>query len=195
MTIAFVVGNGISRREISLPHLKTRGMVYACNAVYREFTPDVLVATDRPISTAIQDSGYALKNKFYTRRPLPELGALALPPPYFGYSSGPNALGLAARDQHHRIYLVGFDMGPDQNQTFNNMFADTEFYKKTGSQPTFTGNWVKQMCHVIKDYPVVEFVRIVGPTTAKIDEFNQYKNLRSMLLIDFADCINNEKEL
>lgn len=195
MTIAFVVGNGISRREISLPHLKTRGAVYACNAVYREFTPDVLVATDKPISMAIQDSGYALKNKFYTRRPLPDLGALTLPQPYFGYSSGPNALGLAAKDQHNRIYMIGFDMGPDQNQTFNNMFADTEFYKKTGSQPTFTGNWVKQMCHVLKDYPYTEFVRIVGPTTAKIDEFNQFRNLRPMSLIDFTDCINNEKEL
>jgi hypothetical protein len=195
MTIAFVVGNGVSRCHVSLPHLKTRGSVYACNAVYREFEPDVLVATDRPISAAIQDSGYALRKKFYTRRPLPELGALTLPPCYFGYSSGPNAVGLAARDHHARIYLLGFDMGPDQNQQFNNMYANTEFYKKNGSTPTYTGNWIKQLCHVVKDHPQIDFVRIHGVTTAKISEFEHIKNMRILSLDTFMDCINNEKEL
>jgi hypothetical protein len=195
MTIAFVIGNGISRRSVSLPHLKTRGTVYGCNAVYREFEPDVLVATDRPISAAIQDSGYALKHKFYTRRPLPDLGALTLPRQYFGYSSGPNALGLAAAHAHGRIYLLGFDMGPDTSDSFNNIYADTEFYKTTGSKPTFTGNWVRQICHVIKDYPAVDFVRITGTTTAVIPEFSDLPNLRSLALDTFLDCINNEKEL
>ena len=195
MTIAFVIGNGISRRQVSLPHLKSRGRVYACNAIYREFVPDVLVATDRPISTAIQDSGYALRHRFYTRRPLPDLGALTLPKAYFGYSSGPNALGLAAADQHARIYLLGFDMAPDSNNTFNNIYADTEFYKAAGSKPTFTGNWIRQICHVVGDYPAVDFVRIMGPITAVIDEFAGLPNLRSLDLDTFLACINNEKEL
>ena len=195
MTIAFVIGNGISRQHVSLPHLKTRGKVYACNAVYRTFQPDVLVATDKPISAAIQQSGYALKHVFYTRRPLSDLGARSLPEQYYGYSSGPNALGLAASDRHHRIYILGFDMGPNSDQQFNNIYADTEFYKKTGSPPTFTGNWIKQVCHIIADFPHTEFVRIVGPTTAQISQLEQHKNLRQMDLSDFMDCINNEKDL
>lgn len=195
MTIAFVVGNGISRRHVSLPHLKTHGTVYACNAVYREFEPDVLVATDRPISTAIQESGYALRKTFYTRRPLENLGAQPLPKPYFGYSSGPNALGLACSAGHTRIYLLGFDMGPAQDQRFNNMYAGTEFYKSTDSAPTYTGNWVRQMSQVFSDFPQVEFIRITGPTTAEIPEFASHKNLRSLDLANFVDSINNEKDL
>jgi hypothetical protein len=67
MTRAFVLGNGVSRRGIDLEQLRLYGKIYGCNALYREFTPDVLVATDRPIATAIQESGYAQHNEFYTR--------------------------------------------------------------------------------------------------------------------------------
>ena len=66
MTTAFVLGNGVSRQGISLPELQKHGKIYGCNALYREFTPDVLIATDTPIATHIQDLGYAKTNKFYT---------------------------------------------------------------------------------------------------------------------------------
>ena len=121
MTIAFVLGNGVSRQHLNLAHLKNCGMIYGCNALYRSFTPDVLVATDKPIAEAIQNSGYAKEHCFYTRRPLPGLGAKQLLEQYRGYSSGPNAVGLAAHEQHHRIYLLGFDMGPINN-LFNNIY-------------------------------------------------------------------------
>ncbi len=61
MTTAFVLGNGRSRQAVDLLTLKQHGPIYACNAIYREFTPDVLVATDMPIATVIQESGYAQK--------------------------------------------------------------------------------------------------------------------------------------
>jgi len=93
-----------------LEHLRTHGTIYGCNALYRDFTPDVLIATDRPISEQIQHSGYPLKNKFYTRKPLDGLGAHRVPDQYWGYSSGPLATAIAAADQHMDIYLLGFDM-------------------------------------------------------------------------------------
>ena len=52
---AFVIGNGKSREGMDLNDLKKHGMTYGCNALYREFTPDVLVAKDKPISDAIQE--------------------------------------------------------------------------------------------------------------------------------------------
>lgn len=195
MTIAFVIGNGISRRPIPLPTLKTLGKVYGCNALYREFTPDVLVSTDRPISTYIQESGYSAKNKFYTRRPIDGLGAYRVPTDYFGFSSGPIATGIAAQAQHRRIYLVGFDMGPDTNQKFNNMYAGTDFYKAINSTPTYTGNWVKQIIRVITDYPHTRFFRVCGPTTARITELDALKNLEHLDLNVLLDRINNQKDL
>ena len=169
-------------------------MTYGCNALHREFTPDVLVATDRPIAESIQHSGYALKNRFHTRRPLPDCGALPLPKQYFGYSSGPNAMGLAASDQHHHIYLLGFDMGPNNN-CFNNIYAGTEFYKSANATPTFTGNWVKQVKQIAKDYPLLRFFRVCGATTAKISDLENIDNLEHLDLAIFLDRINNQKDL
>lgn len=195
MSRAFVLGNGVSRAEIDLNYLKTLGLIYGCNALYREFTPDVLVSTDKPISERIQHEGYSLQNKFYTRRPFPGQGALSIPQDYFGFSSGPIATALAALDKNIAIYLIGFDMGPATNGKFNNIYADTEFYKKSSAVPTYTGNWVRQLITVTKDFPKVSFYRVKGATTADIHELNGVKNLAHMPMEDFLNRINNTKDL
>mgnify|MGYP003348041320 FL=1 len=41
MAIAFVIGNGVSRLGVPLATLNTYGKIYGCNALYREFEPDV----------------------------------------------------------------------------------------------------------------------------------------------------------
>jgi hypothetical protein len=195
MSAAFVLGNGVSRLAVDLNQLKQRGRIYGCNALYREFVPDVLISTDRGISQVIQNSGYAQNNMMYTRKPLPGLGARTVPQSYFGFSSGPIAVGLAALDKHLAIYLVGFDMGPNISNKFNNVYADTEFYKKSSSLPTFTGNWVRQIVTVCKDFSNVSFHRVMGDTTASIPELNNIDNLRSMPMTDFLNRINNTKDL
>lgn len=192
---AFVLGNGVSRQSVDVDQLLKIGNVYGCNALYRTHTPTALIATDAAIAEAIQKTGYSLRNRFYTRRPIEGLGALTLIDKYRGFSSGPNALSIAATDGNRRIYLLGFDMGPTETGQFNNVYADTEFYKKSDALPTFTGNWVKQICTVISDFPAVEFVRVCGPTTAQIPELDRLSNLKSMLLPDFVDRINTAKDL
>lgn len=194
MSAAFVLGNGVSRLAVDLSVLKQRGRVYGCNALYREFVPDVLVSTDRGISHEIQNSGYAKKNLMYTRKPLPGLGARSVPQNYYGFSSGPIAVGLAALDKHLAIYLIGFDMGPTQNNRFNNVYADTEFYKKSSANPTFTGNWVRQLVSVCRDFPNTSFHRVQGETTAEITEITGIRNMRHMSMADFLDRINNIKD-
>ena len=82
MSASFVLGNGVSRLAVDLNQLKQRGKIYGCNALYREFVPDVLISTDKAIAGAIQNSGYAQGNLMYTRRPLPGLGARTVPQPY-----------------------------------------------------------------------------------------------------------------
>jgi hypothetical protein len=195
MTIAFVLGNGMSRVGIPLHNLKELGTVYGCNSLYTQFVPDVLVATDRPISHHIQQSGYSATNKFYTRRPLENLGARPIPKPYFGFSSGPVATALAALDRHSRIYMIGFDMGPTPEKTFNNVYAGTEFYKSRGATPTYTGNWIKQITRITEDFTTTKFYRINGAITAHVPEFEHLKNLVQMPVSTFLDRINNQKDL
>lgn len=191
MTIAFVVGNGVSRQLVDLSALKTRGKIYGCNALYRDFTPDVLVSTDTPISETIQQSGYAVKNCMYTRKPIPSLGAMLIPQPYFGFSSGPVALALASDAEHTVIYIIGFDMGPTKDGTFNNVYADTEFYKKSSSVPTYTGNWARQMAQIMQQHRKKNFIRVAGPTTASVQEFDKVSNLIHMPVGNFLQCVAN----
>lgn len=195
MSIAFVLGNGVSRQGLDLDRLRPLGMIYGCNALHRDFEPDVLVATDRPIAEAIQKSHYALDHRFHTRRPLPNLGARPVPEPYFGFSSGPIATALAAQDGARRIYLLGFDMGPSPEKTINNLYAGTEFYRRTDAPPTFTGNWIKQMCRIAQDHKNTKFIRVHGTTTAEIAEFQQQDNFYSLDMSAFVDRINNAKDL
>jgi len=195
MTVAFVLGNGQSRLDLDLTQLIKLAPVYGCNALYREFTPSVLVSTDAPISKSIQESGYSKKNLHYTRKPLPSLGSKRIPQQYYGFSSGPVAVGIAAVDQHKKIYLVGFDLGPTRSGHFNNIYADSEFYKKSSAIPTYTGNWVRQLKTIAREFPQTQFVRIQGATTSDIAELSNIPNFAHMHMTDFIDRINNAKDL
>lgn len=192
---AFVLGNGISRRPIDIDLLKTRGDVYGCNAVYRTHAVTVLVATDRGIAEEIQAARYPARNRFYTRRPDPASGALRVPQAYFGYSSGPVALALACMDGHDKIYLLGFDLGPNEKGRFNNLFAGTEYYKDIDSGPTYSGNWVKQIAKISRDFPTVSVIRVHGSTTADIPDFKQIVNLSRLDFSQFVERINTGKDL
>ena len=191
---AFVLGNGVSRQEVDVNQLMTLGPVYGCNGLYRSHEVTALIATDHPISRVIQESGYSKRNRFYTRRPLANLGAHPVPKEYFGYSSGPIAVGVAALDKNVKFYMIGFDMGPDKEK-FNNVYAGTEFYKPVGALPTYTGNWAKQISRIARDNPNYQFVRVKGHTTADIAEFNDVKNMSHLDMTTFLERINNRKDL
>jgi hypothetical protein len=191
---AFVLGNGVSRQDISLSNLEKQGSIYGCNALYRDFIPKVLVATDTAISQEIQKSGYASQHRFYTRRPLPGLGAQVVPKRYFGFSSGPIALSIAVEDGNDPIYLLGFDMGPIPGSKFNNLYAGTEFYKPIEAGPTFTGNWIKQLMRVITDATNNKFVRVCGETTQRYPELDMIPNLSHCSVADFLLQVNTSKD-
>lgn len=189
---AYVLGNGVSRLEVDVDLLLRQGSVYGCNALYRTHTPTALIATDQHIAREIQESGYAQLHRFYTRRPLAKLGAQTVPREYFGFSSGPIAVAIAARDRHDPVYLIGFDMGPTEHGRFNNVYAGTNFYKAVNSAPTFTGNWVRQLQRVIADHADQTFIRVHGNSTAIIAELESVKNLQSATMSEFLASINTQ---
>ena len=67
MSKVFVVGNGESRKKVDLMQLNMMGKIYGCNAMYRDFTPDVLIVVDGGMQHEVYTSGYPLKNKCYFR--------------------------------------------------------------------------------------------------------------------------------
>ena len=195
MTTAFVMGNGRSRLAADVHRLRPHGEIYACNAVYREFTPTVLVATDRPIAEAIQHSGYSRQHEFYTRRPLDGYGARRIPQAWYGFSSGPVAAALAAQQGHARIYLLGFDLGGLEGDRFNNVYADTEFYKRSSARATYAGNWVRQLSEISRTFDQHTFLRVHGAETRDIPEFGTLPNFGRITMAEFLDRINNQKDI
>ena len=58
----FVIGNGESRKEFDLNVLKEHGKIYGCNALYRDFSPDVLVSNDIEMIVELIESKYCKDN-------------------------------------------------------------------------------------------------------------------------------------
>jgi hypothetical protein len=157
MDRAFVIGNGRSRLGLDLHSLRGAGKIFGCNALYRDFAPDVLVATDPGISQEIELSGYPEQHEFYTRRPQHEASKTITK--NFGYSSGPVAATYAASEGFEKIYLIGFDLVGINNK-HNNVYSGTPNYKEINSEATYYGNWVDQIFNIAREYDTQQFVRV-----------------------------------
>lgn len=192
MSAAFILGNGNSRRVVNLDTLKPLGMTYGCNWLFKEYIPDVLVSTDRAIADHIQNSGYALKNRFHTRKPVLELGGKSLTNEFKGFSSGPNAAALACIDGHTDIYLIGMDLGTT-NGMFNNVYADWQFYKKKLDPPTFAGNWINQLITLTEKYSNRQFYRVEGIESAFVKQFNKIDNMKILSMDKFLEMVNTAR--
>ena len=63
----FIIGNGESRQGIDLAELNQYGKTYGCNALYRDYTPDALIAVDHRMAHQIYWTGYSIDNVCYFR--------------------------------------------------------------------------------------------------------------------------------
>ena len=185
---SFVLGNGTSRQSIDLHKLKEHGKIYACNAVYRSFTPDYLVAVDVKMVLEINKAGYQHRNQVWTNpnKSYQRIQNLNFFNPSKGWSSGPTALWLAAEHSYETIYILGFDYrGLNDGKQLNNIYADTVNYKKSTDGATFFGNWMRQTKSVIKDNPQINFVRVIQPDNYNPEELNTFDNYSTIFVEDF----------
>lgn len=162
--LAFVLGNGKSRLSVDPKSLLDLGTVYGCNAQYREFEPDYLIAVDVKMVNEIISSGYHKTHQVWTN---PNKGIITKSnvnffSPHKGWSSGPTALHFACTQGHKEIYILGFDYQGD-NGKFNNVYADTFNYKKSSDSATFFGNWLSQTEKTIKEFKNTKFYRVIEP--------------------------------
>ena len=183
---AFVLGNGVSRKGIDPDMLKQHGRVFGCNALYRDHNPHVLVSTDPNISREIQESGWPKRDgcTHWTRRPFADSGSRQLHPEYKGMSSGPNALHLAALEEHAKIYMLGMDLGSVDN-VFNNVYAGTEHYKRRGDSATFGGNWFNQIVRIMNENPRIQFYRVVDNHSQVFNKLTEIDNLKIISKSEF----------
>jgi len=186
--VAFVIGNGISREGIELEALSKIGKVYACNAVYRTFKPDYLVAVDVKMILEINKHKYQYHNEVWTNpnKAYNAMKHLNFFQPSKGWSSGPTALWLASTHGYSRIYILGFDYrGLDNGAKFNNLYADTPNYKKSEDGATFFGNWLRQTKAVIQENPQIDFVRVIAQDNYCPQELNTFSNYKILVKQEF----------
>lgn len=192
--VAFVLGNGTSRLQLNHKNLLDKGIVYACNAIYREFEPHHLIAVDVKMINEIVASGYHKTHSVWTN---PNKGIstkhyLNIFNPHKGWSSGPTALWFASEQHHKDIYIFGFDYQGLEGK-FNNVYADTYNYKKSNDAATFHGNWLSQTERTIKDFRNTQYYRVINPGDFIPDQLGiQLKNLKHITYEEFnkkfPDC-------
>ena len=123
MTIkrVFAIGNGESRKSIDLNELQSHGIVYGCNALYRDFTPDALVCVDPVMKTEIWNTDYLLENKAYFKdwtdaKPLPNYSGSVILPTMPGVLDSPkkitNSNDVIEKKFPDDVFRCGWASGP-----------------------------------------------------------------------------------
>jgi|TARA_A100001011_G_C14133677_1_gene766556 hypothetical protein len=196
-SIAFVLGNGESRRGIEINDLMEKGTVYACNAVFRTHQPHWIVAVDPKMMLEIAETDYVVNNKVYSnyngqyQKHQKLLDHVTWSKPSLGWSSGPTALRLACDHGFKEIYILGFDYQglreESKNNVFrlNNMFGDTRNYKKKNESATFYGNWMNQTKRCLQDYTDVKFHRVITKDWFKPKDIDRHENMSHITTEDF----------
>lgn len=173
-TQAVIIGNGTSRQQFDLNLIKNhRGgllarnklQTYGCNNLYKEFTPDFLVAIGNETLSELAESGYTDKHIVYANAPalLDYPKKFYLVPQDPTWNAGTIATYMACFDGHKKVFLLGFDSDIDIVET-------DAFYEAT-------------MAHVMTVYNDVEFIRVMPTPGWVIPE--EWKALTNFRQVDF----------
>lgn len=185
---AIVIGNGISRQKFNLNHLTAKHVqTYGCNALYRDFEPDFLIAVGNNIGNEIALSGYANNHVVYstTDNIIKHPNTFHLIPQNPSWNAGAIAAYLACFDGHTTVYLVGHD-GLDTPGYFNNVYKDTNAYSVDEDKLT-DRFWSLAMGHVFKTYNLVDFVLVNETGRGYIPaEWRGHTNLRRINFRQFV---------
>jgi hypothetical protein len=188
MQRAFVLGNGTSRLQVNCQYLTQYGTVYGCNAIYRDFLPDYLIAVDRKMLDELKENDVQNLTSVWTNsrhnNQYPNFNFIE---PSKGWSSGPTALWLASNHDYDEIYILGFDYQGTEDNLINNVYASTPNYKDSTASATFYGNWKKQTEAVLSEFKNVKYYRIVDTSCCIDFEWNAFKNYQNISIEKFKN--------
>ena len=185
---AFVLGNGTSRKTINLNELKRKGITFGCNALYREFSPDYLIAVDTKMILEISQAGYQHQQQVWTNRNknFKKIKGLNFFQSDKGWSSGTTALHFASTTDVEDIYILGFDFIGIENK-INNIYAGTYNYKRIDEHATFHGNWLRQTLITCQKFSKKRYIRVLGENGYIPQEFHDLSNMSHINIKDFED--------
>ena len=209
----FVIGNGKSRKKFELRHLKGKGTVYGCNALYRDTyiknnwdLPDYLVAIDPNIITEIESSNfpsqrfivppmaeqfepvdYHLELSGIDKRGLmqnnPGLMEQITTP---RSNAGMNAMAESIRRGAKQVYLLGFDFILATDESTTNVYEGTNAYgPETAAGHADSVNRTKYMNWFASKNHDVSFIFVLeNKQPLRLNPLNE-PNLRGMFYEEF----------
>ena len=190
---AYIIGNGTSRKHFDLNKLKNKGTVYGCNALYRDFVPDVLIVNDPWMTKEVFDAGY--KGNMWCRR-VPQGyehdQVYDVKHPGQMWATGPTAIWMAAQE-HDTLYMLGFDfIGLNTglhgtSGSLNNIYSNTRSYRSAKAKAPDYQPWVKNILTISIDYQEKHFI-FVGNTG--LTEFKECSNISTIDYDAFEDRLN-----
>lgn len=164
-----IIGNGESRTGIDFNSFNTYKI--GCNAAYRDFNINCLVAVDRRMVEEAVDVGFS--RSIYTRRDwassfaaygnvkilpdLPYKGTLKQDDPWH-WGSGPHACNLAAAMSPREIHLWGFDLW-SKTDAINNVYKGTKNYDPVAHHAIDPRFWIYQLAKCFEHYPEVKWTQ------------------------------------
>ena len=163
MSTAFIIGNGPTRKEIDLNTLVVKGVIYGCNALYRDFDKfDYLVVIDEQFRKLIEAGG---------KEGVVEGTKLILPPDEECIeettgrrgNAGMNAMKEAIKRGATKLFCLGFDfIHTDVEINTGNIYKDTEGYGED-TRATFEDSRyrVNYLNWLMKNNPEVRFTFVV----------------------------------
>lgn len=161
--------------------------IYGCNAQYRNYKPDFLVATGDNFIDEIATSNYCSENFVYanTKHLEKHPGKFNVIPQNPELNAGAIAAYISAFDGHKKIFMLGFD-GIDSPHNNYNIYADT-FNYPAKTQTINEEFWVRSLNTVISVYNDTEFIRVCPTKTFREPEMWKYNlNYRQ---IDFRQFV------
>ena len=192
---AVIIGNGTNRLGFDLNNFKKASgllgartvQTYGCNALYRDFTPDFLVAVGtNDIINEIAASGYTNDHIVYSSaiHLLEHPSKFYLVPHDPFADAGVTAAYIAAFDGHKKIYLLGFDgQEPGWN---NNVYSDTVGYDSKTAE-ILDIKWMQNRKQLFDVYNDVDFIWVTPHGRNMIPEM--LKPCLNLRQISFRDLV------
>jgi len=201
MNVAYVIGNGISRKKLKNDWYADRN-TYSCNLTYQDFIPKNLIICDRHLLVDAISQNAHLKSKIWTRdrwkRHVEAVeNVYVLPdPPYkpvtkhdqpMNWGSGLYAALIACQEDNDLIVLIGFDLWPTSKNKVNNVYAGNNGYGPKDGGPVDPSGWVYQFTKLFEIYSDKQFVFINKNNWRIPDQWKGYENFN----LDTFDSLNS----
>lgn len=196
MPSALVLGNGESRSVLDLRALSKGVTTIGCNAIHRDFTPDILICCDRKmVAESIANDSLEIiltRKDWLSHFDCDRLsGVPDLPwkeehrymqPIHWG--SGSYALLTAAKLGFEEIFIAGFDLY-SRDGLLNNIYKNTQHYLKEDKPNVDYSYWILQKSKIFETYRNIIFY-IINNHDWKLPAEWQLPNVKLIKFSDFS---------